>query len=147
MDSSPDQQTARNQLRGLQDGKLEILAHRGRPFRRPQNVFSTRNEPVSNEIENMATKLRVECIKKTGRHDAHERIKAVGGGSPGRIWKYTQEDAITWIEDGTFEYYVINKEGKEISVIVARRQYGHKYLKTEADGEQPDNLLNLPECL
>ena len=94
----------------------------------------------------MATKLRVECVYKTDRHDAHERIKAVGGGPPGCRWKYNQEDAITWIEDGTFVYYVINKEGKEVNMIVAMSRYGHKYLKTEADGEQPDNLLNLPEC-
>jgi hypothetical protein len=31
-------------------------------------------------------------------------------------------------------------------VIVGTSRYGHKYLKTEADGEQPDNLLSLPEC-
>ena len=94
----------------------------------------------------MARKLQITCISKTGRHDAHELIKAVGGGLPGRRWKYTQEDAIAWTEDGTFVYYVINQEGRELNVIVARSQYGHKYLKTEADGEQPDNLLNLPEC-
>jgi hypothetical protein len=94
----------------------------------------------------MATRLRVECINKTDRYDAHERIKSVGGGSSGMSWKHTQEDAIAWAEDGTFAYYVINKEGKEINLIVARSQYGHKYLKTEADGEQPDNLLSLPEC-
>ncbi|WP_157785358.1 DUF3892 domain-containing protein, partial [Bradyrhizobium yuanmingense] len=23
---------------------------------------------------------------------------------------------------------------------------GHKYIKTKADGIQPDNLLSLPEC-
>lgn len=94
----------------------------------------------------MASRLRIECIIKTGRHEAHERIKAIGGGPPDLRWKYKQEDAITWTEDGTFAYYVINQEGKEIDVIVARNEHGHKYLKTEADGEQPDNLLNLPEC-
>ena len=94
----------------------------------------------------MASRLRIACINKTDRHDAHERIKAIGGGPPGLRWKYTQEDAITWIEDGTFVYYVISQVGKEIDVIVARSQSGHKYLKTEADGEQPDNLLSLPKC-
>ncbi len=29
---------------------------------------------------------------------------------------------------------------------VETSRYGNKYLKTEADGEQPDNLLSLPEC-
>jgi hypothetical protein len=31
-------------------------------------------------------------------------------------------------------------------VIIAVSPYGHKYLKTQADGEHPDNLLSLPEC-
>ena len=31
-------------------------------------------------------------------------------------------------------------------VNVAVSHYGNKYLKTENDGEQPDNLLALPEC-
>jgi hypothetical protein len=30
--------------------------------------------------------------------------------------------------------------------VVARAASGHKYLKTESDGEQPNNLLSLPEC-
>jgi hypothetical protein len=30
-------------------------------------------------------------------------------------------------------------------VIVAVHN-GHKYIKTKADGIQPDNLLSLPEC-
>lgn len=35
--------------------------------------------------------------------------------------------------------------GRGIDVIIATR-VGHEYLKTRADGEQPDNLLALPEC-
>ena len=35
---------------------------------------------------------------------------------------------------------------REVSVIVATSRYGNKYLKTEADGEEPNNLLSLPEC-
>ncbi len=29
-----------------------------------------------------------------------------------------------------------------MNVIVSVSRYGHKYLKTEADGEHPDNLLS-----
>lgn len=94
----------------------------------------------------MTSRLRVECVAKTNHQNAHERIKAIGGGPPGLRWKYTQEDAITWTKDGTFVYYVVNQQGKEIEVIVAMSRCGHKYLKTNADDEQPDNLLNLPEC-
>nr|WP_301538770.1 DUF3892 domain-containing protein [Klebsiella pneumoniae] len=31
-------------------------------------------------------------------------------------------------------------------VIVAVSASGNKYLKTQNDGEQPNNLLSLPEC-
>jgi hypothetical protein len=36
--------------------------------------------------------------------------------------------------------------GRGVWVIIAVSQCGHKYLKTQADGLQPDNLLSLPEC-
>nr|WP_269474859.1 DUF3892 domain-containing protein [Serratia ureilytica] len=31
-------------------------------------------------------------------------------------------------------------------VIVSNSAAGNKYLKTQNDGEQPNNLLSLPEC-
>ena len=94
----------------------------------------------------MASRLLVECIHKTDRQDAHERIKAIGGGLPGCNWRHSLEDAIVWTEDGTFVYYVINRAGKALNVFVAMNRLGHKYLKTASDSEQPDSLLNLPEC-
>jgi Protein of unknown function (DUF3892) len=94
----------------------------------------------------MASRLLVECIQRTDRQDAHERIKAIGGGLPGCRWKHTLADAVAWAEDRVFVYYIINQDGREEKVIVARNEHGHKHLKTESDGEQPDNLLNLPEC-
>jgi hypothetical protein len=98
------------------------------------------------KAENMATKLQVKCINKTDRYNAHERIKAIGGNDSGEQWKHAESNAIQNIKNGTYEYYVINNEGNEISVIIAKSKYGHEYLKTTADGEQPDNLLSLPEC-
>jgi len=94
----------------------------------------------------MATKLQVKCINKTDRYNAHERIKNVGGNNAGQQWKHAEPYAIQSIKDGTYVYYVINNEGKEIAVIIATSRYGNEYLKTVADGEQPDNLLSLPEC-
>ena len=44
-----------------------------------------------------------------------------------------------------FAYYALNNEGMETKVVVASNN-GDKYFKTEADNEQPDCLLNLPEC-
>jgi hypothetical protein len=87
----------------------------------------------------MATKKQVTCINKTNRTDYHERISHIGGS-----WKHTSEDAIKYIENGTYEYYV-SKNGHDVKLKVMTRN-GRKYLKTENDGDSPDNLLSLPEC-
>jgi hypothetical protein len=44
--------------------------------------------------------------------------------------------ALPWVSVG----------GKSVWVIEAVSPYGSKYLKPEADGEQPNNPLSLPEC-
>jgi hypothetical protein len=92
----------------------------------------------------MATRLRIRCINKSDRYNPHERIRHVGGGTPGNRWRQTQQQTIREIENGEYEYYV-QEGGKTVDVIVATHN-GNKYLKTKADGEQPDNLLSLPEC-
>lgn len=93
----------------------------------------------------MPSRHQIMCICKTHRTNPHERITHVGGVSSGQRWKISQEDAIAGIESGQWEFYV-SRGGYTAEVVVAQSRYGNKYLKTEADGEQPDNLLSLPEC-
>lgn len=90
--------------------------------------------------------IRIDCINKSDRADAHDRIRNVGGPkADGTRWKLSESAAIQGIESGTWTFHVERPAGHVVKVIVATR-LGHKYLKTEADGEQPDNLLALPEC-
>ena len=94
----------------------------------------------------MAIRAEIRCINKTNRSDAHERIQSVGGVNPnGERWKMAQQAAVSGVDNGTYSFYV-NQGGHTAEVIVATSRYGNRYLKTEADGEQPDNLLRLPEC-
>jgi hypothetical protein len=93
----------------------------------------------------MPNTAQVTCINKTNRYDAHERIQSIGGYAGGSAWKLSQADAIVEIESGRWAFYVA-AGGRSVWVIVALSRYRHKYLKTESDGEQPDNLLSLPEC-
>ena len=89
--------------------------------------------------------IRVDCVNKTDRYDPHDRIRTIGGRSDdGTRWSLSQEDAIAGVESRRWDFYV-SVNGHAVAVIVANR-LGHKYLKTVADGEQPNNLLSFPEC-
>lgn len=89
---------------------------------------------------------QVSCIRKTDRFNPWERIEYIGGANAdGSRWSLTQQEAIAGIEDGRWSFFV-RREGYEVRVIVRTSRFSHKYLTTEADGEEPDNLLSLPEC-
>ena len=95
----------------------------------------------------MAARIRIECINKSDRTNAHERIVSIGGrNSDGTRWRMPEGNAIAKIKDGTYTFYVERPAGHAVNVIIARSAYGHEYLKTSADGEHPNNLLALSEC-
>ena len=94
----------------------------------------------------MADNIQIQCINKTDRTSAHERIKSIGGvNANGTRWKLSLEQAIKDIEAGKYRFYV-SVNGDSVWVIIAVSASGNKYLKTENDSDQPNNLLSLPEC-
>ncbi|MDR6197095.1 DUF3892 domain-containing protein [Siphonobacter sp. SORGH_AS_0500] len=93
----------------------------------------------------MGSRIRIQCINKTDRYNAYERIRNIGGiNDDGSRWKLTLNDAISYIENGTYSFYV-SQGGATVDVIVASNN-GYKYLKTRNDDLHPNNLLSLPEC-
>ncbi|MBV9470120.1 MAG: DUF3892 domain-containing protein [Abitibacteriaceae bacterium] len=94
----------------------------------------------------MATEIK--CINKSDRANPHERITHIGGMENGSRWRMTQSEGITVTETAKARgqvAFVVRRGGYCVNVIVATHN-GNKYLKTEPDGVQPDNLLALPEC-
>jgi hypothetical protein len=89
--------------------------------------------------------IQVKCINKRDRPNPHERITHIGGYE-NQSWKITQEEAIGYIEGRQWQFWVKPPGSKSVWVVVAKSRYGHKYLKTENDGEDQNNLLSLPEC-
>lgn len=92
----------------------------------------------------MAKSAQITCINKDDRKNIYERITHVGNAARG--WKLTQQDAIGKIERREWSFYVSVK-GKSVWVTVSTSRFGNKYLKTESDGDEPNNLLSLPECI
>jgi hypothetical protein len=95
----------------------------------------------------MAQRVRIECVNKTDRSNAHERIASIGGrNADGTRWRMPESNAIASMKDGTYSFFVERPPGHAVDVVIARSVHGHEYLKTVADGEQPNNLLSLAEC-
>ncbi len=93
----------------------------------------------------MPNTAQIKCINKNPRLDPYHAITHVGGSTPS-AWKLTLDDAIRKIERNEWNFYVERPQGDRVWVEVAVSRYGNKYLKTQSDGDEPNNLLNLPEC-
>ena len=97
----------------------------------------------------MALAVQVTCIRKHGaHHNPHERIQGLGGISNGNPWFLPENDIIIELQkpDPPRRWnFFVSVNGKTVWIILAVHN-GRTYLKTEADGYAPNNLLNLPEC-
>jgi len=90
--------------------------------------------------------VEIHCINKTPRFDPWDRISNIGGvNADGTRWRLTLDAAIAGIKEGKWRFYVAGTPNS-VWVEIATSRFGHEYLKTEADGETPNNLLSLPEC-
>jgi hypothetical protein len=90
---------------------------------------------------------QVRCITRDDRYSPHDRITQIGGVNPdGSNWRLALAEAIQGIKTGKWRFFVERPLGDRVIVIVASRN-GREYLKTEADGDEPNNLLSLPMCV
>jgi hypothetical protein len=145
--------------------KVAVLEHRhfttkGGPFSRPRGLRSalprvrtsaTRlllHHAVMEGQAPMAT-YYVVCINKHPTHsDPHRRIESVGTNELRSAATYSKkwsvDQVIAAIRRGD-TFYSTDARGDIVLVEIATHN-GHEYIKTKADGIQPDNLLRKPEC-
>lgn len=87
-------------------------------------------------------KYKVTC---TTKHSTYERITHLGCVTDtGFYQRFTEEEVLQHMAQGD-EFHVTRPEGHTVKIIPAER-HNRPYLKTEADGERPDNLLSLAHC-
>ena len=92
--------------------------------------------------------VRITCINKSGGdHDnPHAAVSHYGWLDPsGNRGRMSRDQAVEWTEDGNFSY-VENRYGNRVYCYVRTSSNGVKFLQTQADGRDTNNLLELPEC-
>jgi len=87
---------------------------------------------------------KVVCIRKGSALHPHTAITHVGYELGPQVRVVTQADVIAALLAGQYALHTYVR-GVRAKVVVAAHN-GHNYLKTEADGFMPNNLLALPEC-
>jgi hypothetical protein len=88
--------------------------------------------------------FQVTCHTPDGS-DSDQRIDGLGGPGNNSPWYREIDDLIYGIENDQYKLWTIAPEGHSVWVVIAKRN-NRKYLKTEADGIEPNNLLALPHC-
>ena len=83
---------------------------------------------------------QITCINK-GDRDSRYTCIARGGG---KGWSIRRQACIDYINNKEWRFYV-EVAGDKVWVEVIKRE-GREYIKTENDGDMPNNLLSLPEC-
>lgn len=76
--------------------------------------------------------------------DPDRRLEGLGGPGGGG-WYRDIDFLIEGLESGAYDLWTVAPTGESVWVEVAVRRR-RKYLKTEADGVEPNNLLALPHC-
>ena len=90
----------------------------------------------------MAIMLKIDWVEQSDATDFSRRVQRIGGNWDGFRWSHTGENAVQYILDKSFCYFIQNGE-RPTDLIVAGEPGGFKYLSTRADTETVHALLLL----
>ena len=91
----------------------------------------------------MAIMLRIDWVEQSSDPDLSHRVKRVGGNWDGFRWSHTVENAIRYIEEKEFCYFV-RTTGRPRDLIVLGAADSFKYLAIREDAVSVHTLLDLP---
>lgn len=75
--------------------------------------------------------------------DPDRRLQGLGGAG----WRHSVDQIIAAIQAGRDRYWTTTANRQSVWVEVHRHpRSGRLYIKTSADGVEPNNLLSLPRC-
>lgn len=75
--------------------------------------------------------------------DPDRRLQGLGGSG----WNHGIDDIIRRIQNRTDRFWTTTPQGQSVWVEVHKHpRSGRLYIKTSADGVEPNNLLALPVC-
>jgi Protein of unknown function (DUF3892) len=93
-------------------------------------------------VGDFMARYQITCIRKREHYNPHERITHIGNQADN--WMLTENAAIRRIKSGADSFYTyVNRQEADVVVAVHNLR---EYLKTTADGYEPNNLLSLPDC-
>lgn len=99
------------------------------------------------EKQQSPTLVRVKCVERSDSGTSNGYVQSIGGvNSNGKPWKTKSIEAISFIEQRRYRFFIETPEGQKTDLIVAVDGTGHKYLKTAGDKGEPLSLLSLPPC-
>ena len=91
----------------------------------------------------MAILLKVEWVDRDEMALPPRSVRHIGGSSRECEWKHSADQAIRFIEQNEFSYY-IKESARSLKVEVGMAADGRKFLKTHIDDNISTQLLNLP---